>query len=118
MGNIPRIEKYGNNKYYGGNYYDVLRRDNYRCVNCGSERNINVHHIIGLRMNESESVDISSMVTLCRSCHSKEHYKPTSIVTDDILEKIKFNINIKNKITEIRNNFGKAKAKGVYKYGW
>ena len=118
MSNIPHIEKYGNNKYYGGKYYDVLSRDGYKCVNCGSQRNINVHHIIGLRIDDDKSTDITSMVTLCRSCHSKEHYNPTSIITEDILKKIHFDMSLKDKIKEIRNNLGKSKSKGVYKYGW
>jgi len=110
------IYKYANNKFYGGNYYKILSRDGYKCVNCGSTDNLNVHHIIGLRDNDSRSVDISSMVTLCRKCHSKEHYMPNSIVTDLILENIGFDFILKKFINEIRNNLHAKKHETTHKY--
>lgn len=117
MNKIPYIEKYGNNKFYGGHYYDVLKRDKYCCMSCGSDINLNVHHIIGLRLNSKESYDISSMVTLCRRCHSKEHNHPRQIVTKKLLNKIGFNSKLEDNILEISNNTGNRKINEVYRYG-
>jgi 5-methylcytosine-specific restriction endonuclease McrA len=115
MGKIPYIEDYQNKKFYGGNYYDVLKRDNYCCVNCGSTSNLNVHHIIGMRYDDNSCFSINSLITLCRRCHSKEHAKPYSIVTKDILENIKFDLNMYNEIEMISNNSGRKKLNEVYK---
>jgi len=50
----------------------VLKRDNYKCYICGSEDRLNVHHgtYAHYRM---EHKHLSDLVTLCESCHKKEH---------------------------------------------
>lgn len=102
---IPFIEKFNNNKYYNGYYYDIISRDKGKCV-CGSDTNLNVHHIIGFRENLKESCDRSSMIVLCRKCHSQEHAHPHSIVTNDVLSKINFDMSLYDKINEISNMTG------------
>jgi 5-methylcytosine-specific restriction endonuclease McrA len=49
----------------------VLQRDNWRCQNCGSFQNLEVHH----KIPRSQSGDDSelNLITLCHSCHSNEH---------------------------------------------
>jgi len=45
----------------------VLKRDNNTCQKCGRKENLDVHHKIpGIQ-------DIDNLITLCRSCHKKEH---------------------------------------------
>ena len=109
LGKIPYIETYQDNKLYDGNYYYALKRDNLRCVSCDADENLNMHHIIGNRENLKESRSKSSLITLCRRCHSKEHANPHSIVTDEILKNIDFNFNLYDLIDEISNNTGKKK---------
>ena len=49
----------------------VKKRDGDKCVNCSSKRNLEVHH-------KEVNVDcptIKDLVTLCKSCHRKEHAK-------------------------------------------
>jgi hypothetical protein len=48
----------------------VIRRDNFKCVKCGSQSNLTVHHKDWIRTNN----DPSNLETLCRSCHPKEHF--------------------------------------------
>ena len=48
----------------------VLKRDGYRCVKCGSERSLHVHHKCPVSKVANHSV--GNLVTLCASCHSEE----------------------------------------------
>ena len=49
----------------------VLERDNYKCVECGSNKNLNVHHNIHRSDGGSNSED--NLVTLCGKCHMDKH---------------------------------------------
>ena len=45
----------------------VRNRDNERCRNCGSESDLEVHHVVPVRRGGSHS--ISNLITLCHDCH-------------------------------------------------
>lgn len=45
----------------------ILKRDNYRCLVCGSEKSLNIHHVDYNKQNTCEN----NCVTLCDSCHAK-----------------------------------------------
>jgi 5-methylcytosine-specific restriction endonuclease McrA len=49
----------------------VLRRDGWRCQNCGRRSNLEVHH----KKFRSQSGDDSeeNLITLCAECHSRIH---------------------------------------------
>jgi hypothetical protein len=51
----------------------VLERDRYRCVNCGETNNLHAHHIVEWSKSKKRRYDTDNGVTLCRSCHAKEH---------------------------------------------
>jgi hypothetical protein len=70
---------YKKEKVRGINLYDdewkvnrkeALKRDNYECKICGNKNKLNVHHIIPLQASRDNS--LKNLVTLCRSCHSKQ----------------------------------------------
>ncbi len=107
-GNLPYIEKYQNNKFYNGLYYDIVSRDKGKCKKCNSTINLCVHHIIGYRENDPISCEKWAMILLCRICHSQEHSQPLSI-TQDLLIKIGFDMNYYDKIKEISNTTGNKK---------
>lgn len=48
----------------------ALERDDYKCVICGSTDRIQVHHKIPYRYSKSHN--LNNLITLCRSCHSRE----------------------------------------------
>lgn len=50
----------------------VLKRDNWRCQNCGCLENLDVHHK-KLRSQGGDDSELNLM-TLCNSCHSNEHH--------------------------------------------
>lgn len=55
----------------------VLMRDHYRCTQCGSSADLEVHHIEHLtpaNINDaSVTLNDRNLKTLCRECHFKEH---------------------------------------------
>jgi 5-methylcytosine-specific restriction endonuclease McrA len=50
---------------------EVLQRDAWRCQNCGSREDLQVHH----KQFRSQSGDDSdeNLITLCATCHSATH---------------------------------------------
>lgn len=48
----------------------VWRRDNFRCVLCGSEEPLSVDHIVA--ESRGGSTTIENLQTLCRRCNSKK----------------------------------------------
>lgn len=60
------------------NRSEAMRRDGYRCVRCGSMRNLQAHHKVHRGMGGSRRNDrVGNLETLCGSldsgCHQKEH---------------------------------------------
>jgi 5-methylcytosine-specific restriction endonuclease McrA len=49
----------------------VLERDGWRCQNCGSSANLQVHHI--RKRSELGDDILDNLIALCASCHRNEH---------------------------------------------
>ena len=47
----------------------VKKRDGEKCVKCGSKKFLEVHH----KVINVENPTINDLVTLCKSCHRREH---------------------------------------------
>jgi len=71
-----------NNK--DGRYWksEVLKRDNYKCRHCESDKNLCSHHIIEWDKDESLRYEISNGLTLCRGCHNKIHFKGKKLTAE------------------------------------
>lgn len=52
---------------------NVLKRDHFKCCMCGSEENLEVHHIKPFAKYPKLRTTISNGVTLCNSCHKSLH---------------------------------------------
>ncbi len=103
---VPFIESYMNNKRYGGYYYVVIRRDNYRCAKCGSIENLCVHHIDGYDEGHPENNVPNKMITLCRTCHSQIHH--AAEIGHELLMSIDyFNRNVTENETSLQRNVTK-----------
>ena len=62
--------------HYDGVREAALKRDNYRCVRCGTGVALTVHHKDGKGRSVprgKKNNKLSNLETLCRSCHMKEH---------------------------------------------
>jgi 5-methylcytosine-specific restriction endonuclease McrA len=53
---------------------EVLHRDDFRCVECGSGRSVEVHHLEYDGINPC-NVPMEKLVTLCATCHRMTHDK-------------------------------------------
>lgn len=56
----------------------ILERDNYKCVYCGSTDNLQVHHTYYLIYENNEKVKPwnypdGALITLCDNCHKNLH---------------------------------------------
>lgn len=64
-------------KRYGRDYQKwkiaVLKRDKYKCCECGCKNNLNVHHINQYIDNIFLRTEVKNGITLCKECHSKKH---------------------------------------------
>ncbi len=49
----------------------VLERDGWRCQNCGSSINLQIHHMKARSKCGDDAV--SNLIALCASCHRLEH---------------------------------------------
>ena len=52
---------------------EILKRDNYRCTNCGSILNLQVHHKRYISGRMAWDYDNNDLITLCRNCHYSIH---------------------------------------------
>jgi len=71
-------DKTRDNYHFSGNRKSALERDNYTCQHCGTQDDLQVHHIDGNGMTsprESRNNDLDNLITLCRRCHTKEHHR-------------------------------------------
>jgi len=62
-----------NSRQYEQWKYFVKKRDKFRCVECGSPHNLDVHHIERYSDHIETRIKKLNGVTLCRQCHSKHH---------------------------------------------
>jgi hypothetical protein len=51
----------------------VLDRDEYQCVKCSSDENLQCHHIMPVVVEPLLSADVDNCITLCKDCHKEAH---------------------------------------------
>jgi 5-methylcytosine-specific restriction endonuclease McrA len=47
----------------------AVRRDDFRCTECGARGQLEVHHEIPVRQAPDKAYSLGNCKTLCRSCH-------------------------------------------------
>ncbi len=50
----------------------VLERDGWRCQNCGSPKDLHVHHLE--KRSKLGDDDLDNLITLCATCHLRGHH--------------------------------------------
>jgi len=71
-------KRYRNKRYYSNIRENILERDKYKCVKCGSTKNLCIHHldesgIKGKQVKYKPNNNPNNLITLCKVCHNKEH---------------------------------------------
>jgi 5-methylcytosine-specific restriction endonuclease McrA len=56
---------------YGRLRREILKRDHWRCQNCGSLQQLQIHHQ-ELRSHSGSDVE-DNLITLCKACHRRVH---------------------------------------------
>lgn len=51
----------------------VLKKGNYKCLNCGDKKNLNAHHVLSWLKHKDLRYDVNNGIVLCKSCHIKLH---------------------------------------------
>lgn len=72
---IGETAKKRNNYAYRSWRGRVLKRDGFRCQQCGSTEDLNVHHIMPFAQYPELRFEVSNGITLCESCHKEHHRK-------------------------------------------
>lgn len=60
-------------KEWGYKRKAILKRDMYACTKCYSKENLHVHHTYYLEGKMPWEVPNDCLITLCKTCHEKEH---------------------------------------------
>jgi transposase len=58
-------------KEYKDWYMAVLRRDKYKCTECGSKKKLEIHHRRPVSLFPELRMSMENSVVLCRECHTK-----------------------------------------------
>ena len=60
----------------------VYERDGYKCLDCGSNENLEPHHIIPVRDEQNRHLlfSITNGVSLCRECHMRTFRKEPELI--------------------------------------
>lgn len=78
---IEKLHKWRNKNRFSGNREEVLKRDSYRCIECGTCLDLIIHHLdnkgrhLGDSKNAKYNNKLENLVTLCRHCHGKLNAK-------------------------------------------
>ncbi len=52
---------------------EIMQRDDFKCRDCGTTDDLNVHHIRYLAGRKPWEYDDGDLITLCGKCHKKRH---------------------------------------------
>lgn len=53
----------------------TLKRDNFKCVVCRSNKHIVAHHLDGFDKHKDKRFELDNLVTLCGDCHKEFHHE-------------------------------------------
>lgn len=106
----------------------IKKRDGYTCAKCKSKKYLQVHHTYYLKDKMPWQVPDDCLITLCGSCHKKEHEgrpissfyrnKPPKEKTKskskvkDKKPKVKYSNNLSKEDAELQKKYNEIKKKG------
>ena len=57
----------------------ALRRDDWRCVQCGHRGRLEVDHVVPVRTRPDLAFAVENLQTLCRTCHSRKTHREVGL---------------------------------------
>lgn len=57
--------------------WEILRRDRFRCVLCGTPGPLEIDHVLPVRSHPELGFDPANLQTLCPSCHGRKTQQET-----------------------------------------
>lgn len=73
-GKSKEKDKHDSNEYKTWRV-NVYKKDNYKCIKCGSKKKLNAHHKFSWHFYPEKRYDVNNGITLCEKCHIKIHQK-------------------------------------------
>ena len=52
--------------------WEVLRSNGFRCGGCGSNRHLEVDHVVPLAKAPERAYDVENLQVLCKTCHGRK----------------------------------------------
>lgn len=75
MGGIAFSKVDREQRWFANLREDVLERDGYKCVRCGSDEDLTVHHVDGEGRGSARPNNLlENLLTVCRACHARIHH--------------------------------------------
>lgn len=72
-------DKRRDDERFDGNREKVLKRDGYKCTQCGTTENLHIHHKDRTGSSPKPNNAPDNLVTLCVNCHAAEHSAEVSV---------------------------------------
>ena len=63
------------NKEWASKRLEILERDNYKCIRCGTDDNLEIHHLSYIKGRNAWEYSSGDLITLCHRCHTETHKK-------------------------------------------
>lgn len=89
----------------------VLKRDNYQCQHCGLKEKLQAHHILPYAKHPDKRLDLSNGITLCATCHSKQHPNLPSYLFHQRYSNVHPSAAVKTKSKARRRSKSKTRSK-------
>lgn len=56
---------------------EIYKRDDYMCALCGSNRQLQIHHVV--KRSQGGTNSMHNLITLCSTCHANAHNQMMNI---------------------------------------
>ena len=89
----------------------VYERDDHKCVKCGNNENLNVHHKTYKHLFD-EYGHLEDLETLCKECHKEEHFNNRGYYESEIEER---NVLIEKVLRKLLKNATNQKYDQLFK---
>ena len=87
MGHVMKYSEQLQDPRWISKRFKILKRDHFKCSECNSTHNLNVHHKYYVRGKKAWEYPYNVLITLCSNCHSKWHKEHDIEIRDEVWKK-------------------------------